>query len=413
MKYVFLLLFIVGLSFSFSSSVFDENLNQEEYFQNLFIENQSQNASFLIDFQNNPISLDSKVFFGFIGLTSQIDNYTIYHPELSVVFATGGNFDPLLSLGSSADSCNEQNALDFARNGQGWRCDFDHDNCVEYVSQNLIIPNLSYTFSYSNVSIVVFSNQTYTKVPPRILSLMQNSSISSPLNISINGSVDVVRRINDRTFGIDSCVDRFYDYSKKFNYSFNGSFYVLGSRVHFFQIRPVLAEQLSQNSKFDFLIFSSSPLSNLTYYLNDNVEKAQNISFVSFSFDRYGLLRGKINFNESNPTHQSSFETYLIEVGNISYNYLFFSNFSYFSPSKNNLSIQVFDLFGNPYSYNSSILSRSLKNGNMTQFALPPDSIFVRPSFEPDSLSLNQFSIFLPVFGFLIILYLLFKFSVR
>jgi hypothetical protein len=143
------------------------------------------------------------------------------------------------------------------------------------------------------------------------------------------------------------------------------------------------------------------------------VEKAQNISFVSFSFDRYGLLRGKINFNESNPTHQSSFETYLIEVGNISYNYLFFSNFSYFSPSKNNLSIQVFDLFGNPYSYNSSILSRSLKNGNMTQFALPPDSIFVRPSFEPDSLSLNQFSIFLPVFGFLIILYLLFKFSVR
>jgi hypothetical protein len=408
MKYVFLLLFILGLSFSFPSSVFDENLNREEYFQNLFIENESQNASFLIDFQNNPILLNSKVFFGFIGLTSQIDNYTLFHPNLSGVFATGGNFDPLMSLDSSSDSCNEQNALDFARSGQGWRCDFDHDNCVEYVSQNQINPNLSYTFTYSNVSLVVFSNQTYTKVPQQILSLMQNSSISSPLNISINGSVEVLRRINDRTFGIDSCVDRFYDYSKKFNYSFNGSFYVLGSRVHFFQLRPVLDEQLSQNSRFDFLIFSSSPISNLTYSLNGNVEKTQNISNVSVYLDRYGLFRGKLNFNDSNAHLFSSFQTYLIEDGNISYNHLFFSNFSYYFPSKNNLSIAVFDIFGNLYSHNSSILSRSLKNGNLTQF-----DVSLRPNFESNPSSLNQFSIFLPFFGFLIILYLFFKFSVR
>lgn len=413
MKYVFLAILISNIIFSFSPSVFHENLDKEAHFQNIFIENQSQNASFLINFQNNSVSLGSKVFFSFVGLTSQIDNYTLYDRNLSVVFATGGIFDPLVSIGSSADICNEYNALDFARNGQGWRCDFDSDNCVEYVYEDLIIPNLSYTFKYANFSQTVFSNQTYTQVPPQILSLMQNSSISSPLNLSINGSIQVLKRINDRTFGIDSCVDRFYDYSKNFNYSFNASFYVLGSRVHFFQLRPVLNEQLSQNSKFDFFVFSSSPITNLTYVLNGNVEKFENISNLSFSFDEYGLLKGKINLNNHSRINYSYFNTYLIENGNISYNYLLFSNFTYFSHSKNNLSIRVFDIFDNFYSYNSSIFSKSLQSGNSTQFDVPKNPDFVRPNFDSGSLTLSQISLVLPVFGFLLMVYFLFKFSAR
>lgn len=413
MKFSFFILLFSTLIFSFSPSVFNNNLNNEAYFQNLFIDNESQNVSFLIDFLNNPISLDSKVFFSFIGLTSQIDNYTLSDPSLSAVFATGGNFDPLLSIGSSSDACNEQNALDFARNGQGWRCDFDYDGCVEYVAQDLISPNLSYTFTYGNVSLSVFSNQTYTQIPSEILLLMQNSSIFPQLNLSINGSVKIIKRINDRTFGIDSCVDRFYDYSKSFNYSFNTSFYVLNSRVHFFQIRPILDEQLSQNSKFDFLIFSSSPISNLTYYLNGKIEKFENVSNLSFYLDRYGLLKGRISSNNFSYIGPSSFQTYLIETGNISYNYLLQSNFTYFSPSKNNLSIGVFDIFEKNYSHDSSIFSASLAVGNSTQFNVPSTSDFVRPNFESNQLLTNPISLVVPIFGFLFILYFFFRFFAR
>lgn len=416
MRQLFLLLFVFGffchIGFSFSDEIFDENLDKMDQLENIYFNDESQNVSFTLDFPD-PVLLEHQVFFAFAGLSSQIENSTFFDPSLSAIFVKGGNFASLSSLASNGDFCDSATAPDFARSGQGWRCDFDSDGCVEYISQNLILPNLTYNFSYGNLSILVNSNSTYTQVPSQILDLIRNQSPPGTLNLSINGSILVQTTLIDRTFGIDSCVDRSKFYSTYLNYSSNSSYSILGSKVLFFQLRPIVDEQLSQNSHFDILVFSGSPILNATYLINGQIQNSKNISNFTIFRDKYDLVR--VNLSLSDSVLSSNFNPYLLQKENSTYSYLFMPNFTYFAFSKNNLSLVVSDLFDSEHVYSSSIISRSLSISNKTQYDVPNEPIFARPSVSDSMLLEPHLKVAVPLIflGFFLISYLGFRFFLR
>jgi hypothetical protein len=370
MKWQFL--FAVFLLISISFSFFDDfslsnlsNANAMISLSDMYNPNISQNSSVLVAFGRTSRELYVSTSLDLAGFSTMYENSIYPTEDLSVFFASGSVFSPLTSISSSGYpdfNCNTSFLGDYA-----WRCDFDSDDCVEYINNTFTEHNLTTNISFHNYSILAPFNSTML-LPDELIDLMKNSSGSDNLTIHIYGQTSAGYTINDRSMGND-CSNNYKNYSANFTIDQNYSIPVLGTHSMFFLVAPVLNEQWFRNNRFDVVVLSQAPLSKAGYYFDNSSVSKLTIRHFDFEQNTYGITYLVSDHSDLNTSNYSESVNYTkptpISRENQSYSYIYRFNYSYLGLGNHNLSFYVFDPFKRETSYfNQTLTSRMLSYDN-------------------------------------------------
>lgn len=288
---------------------------------------------------------------------------------------------------------------------------------------------LNYTFKPSiNVT---YNNQTTVIYPQGVVSPFDYSADylagdgNQTLNLSINGEfhfyydrLDTYQRyvcLGYDSEGICStkgCFpttqSRTYEVLQKVSDS--KSYIVENPEYIQFLSKPVLSEQWYKNNLFNNVLFSQRKFYKAQIKLN--MENITNISFYSFSINpqSFGMLIVNSSYNYSaqngNGTYyNSSFVPYYLEKQNNSFTYIYLLNSSYIGQGSNELTLSLFDTFGNSFSLSRNILSRRVAYGNITQGEGEINRETVRSTIEIKDEKINVYLVSLTIFVLLIVLH--------
>jgi hypothetical protein len=164
---------------------------------------------------------------------------------------------------------------------------------------------------------------------------------------------------------------------------------VESGRPLFQLVRPILREQWFMNNKFDSVLLSRRVLYQGSVYLNG--QNFGNYSLYQFAIGDAGYgLRKVVSIRNDSFDNSSAFESfwhsepYPLEKTSDSFSIAYQVNSSYQGLGVNSLSLEVFDEFGNKFTFVENITSRKLSyNGNNPEDGIPTDVSNLRPSVAP------------------------------
>ncbi|MBD3210487.1 hypothetical protein GF318_03850 [Candidatus Micrarchaeota archaeon] len=362
---VFLLLVPLAFALPPVQDAMDENTDFSAELEGYFNSSIANNSSIMLSFGDNDRTLYLFASVGIAGMNLLLDNMTHPTPGLSVITARGYQQDHLVAIPSDGYPDFVCDRGWFESGAQyAWRCDFDGDNCVEYESNTWVFYNGAVNFTFRNVSESVEFTSNEIEVPEAVLEEMETSSGRENLSVIIEGRVEFIYEINNRTFGAD-CASNLSNHTGTVPFSVNASFPVAGDRKLFFLKSPVLREQWFRNNRFDAVVLSQSPL----YYAEILFDGNQSRNFTIRDFYNTTGAYGLVEIH-SNQTSETGFTEYMSQSSPFplqreDYNYTFIYEFShrYSGLGLHNLSLSVNDSFLGREQYNETLLSRMLSYG--------------------------------------------------
>ncbi len=388
-------------------------------------------ASVPFSFNGHAGTLSSSGSLDIAGFSVMVDNSTYPVDGLSLLLASGSNMSHLgyFSEGDIFKRC-DINSCSPISDACAAHCDYDGDYCVEYENSSSFGYDLMVDFSFKNISESVETHSSMVQVPDLIFSAMQDSSGADTLDINISGYARFLYVLDDRQMGFgDTCYDQFINGSADIPISLNASYPVAGKNRLFFLVAPILREQWYRNNHFDVIVLSQSPLYQANTYLNSNITRNLTLRNYDINETQYGLERIVSNItylqppanlttpenpdNQTNSTNSTNStigwqmvegfsenfnltSPYLLEDQNHSFAYIYVFNSTYDGLGINNLSIIVYDSFGQMGGYSENITSNMLSFNNQTaENGAPINSTFARKSkgFDYGVLSPVQMSL--------------------
>lgn len=402
---MFLLLLVLP-AFSYYSSppvdaVIEHNANMADELDDAYNPAIAKHSSTWIFPPNS--SLDSSASMEVAGLTLTIDNSTSANDDLEVIIARGyeeGGLACLTDEGTLDPSCNcDHDYWEEFKSSHVYakRCDLDNDKCMEYIHGTNV--------EYGGEVLFIFRNTTATEpiegpnivpVPGGMLAEMENASGTENLTAKLNATIKLIYEINDRK-SIDnvSCVDDFFTLNVTFRFSEERNFTVEGRNKIFFLKAPVLREQWHMNNHFDVIVLSQSRL----YLADTELNGQENCSFRTHYFDTvsdsYGLWTITMQPEDEVDFGKADFNGAPLSEYNHSYGYYYEFDCPYEGLGRNNLSLEVVDLYGRDAYYSEMITSRMLSyGGNKNELGAPIQSEVTRQSaaFKTDNLQMVKIS---------------------
>lgn len=365
-------------------------------------------GSLAFPFYPSPVLVNGSV--AIAGMSPMIDNATYPADGASLLVARAARQGHLWSLPNPPAGdfiCNystlyPDGSLDPTA---AWRCDFDHDSCVEYESEAYVLYEGTASFTLGGLTSRTPFSSPVVRLPNRILEVMRNSSGAEQLNATVSGTIDFIYRINDP--GTGDCGDNYFYATRNLSFVASRNFTALGTRKLFFLRAPVLREQWHRNNRFDVVVLSQSPLFHADVFLNGN--RTRNITLRTFNMTAgaYGVqqivssLSAPDGWSEkkgvSTPTP--------LEAANNSFAYAYEFNYSYPGTGSNILALTVYDVGAGSANYGEQIVSRSLSYGGSTaEEGVPANATPSRPSFRPQQEYLSSMELVLGLLGVLFVL---------
>ncbi|MCI0503536.1 hypothetical protein L0Y65_02385 [Candidatus Micrarchaeota archaeon] len=370
----------------------------EGYYNSSF----AQNATITLRFHDYAQSPNISASIILAGLSPSIDNVSCITNDTALVAARGYSAGPLVSIpyeGLYDFSCDKAWHDSIPPPSMPLRCDFDGDDCSEFVNRTIVIYNLNATFAFRNESASVPFESTLISVPPQLLPLLENASGSENLTVNVSGNVTFIYEVNDQIVDGLSCYANYTNFTSSINISASRSFTVGGKQKLFFLVAPVLREQWFRNNRFDVVAFSQCPL----YFaeIGKNGAGAKNMTIRTFNTttDGFGFMGMVSNLSIPDGWSEDSAETVApsgLETFNNSFAFVYRFNFSYSGLGESNLSLAVRDSVLSSAQYNETLLSRMLTHsGTTTETGQNASLVPSRPSagFEPGMLSRLEISL--------------------
>jgi hypothetical protein len=406
------LLFLALFSFAFAqppiSDVMDNNNEDASLLEGVYNLSLAKNGTAIVTFGNSTernISISASVQVA--GLNLMLDNLTYSHEDLSLILASGEDAGDLISKPSDG-------YIDFACDSDWFyggaqyahRCDFDNDNCAEFVNSSSVSYDTNVTFTFKNSSETVRTSSNMIEVPSEILDEMEYSSGSDHLNVTIVSAALFTYIINDRGFAGMDCTSHYVNVTENVTIHLNASFQVAGMQKLFFLRTPVLNEQWFRNNRFNLIILSQSPLYYAESYLNKNQTANFTLRTFNTTVNRFNLT--EIVSNATIPKGWSESPSLAtptpLEQENNSFSFIYEFNSTYAGLGENALALEVTDAFMGNGSYETVILSRMLSyNGTKNELGGPIDNVTRKSTgFEKGRISHVEVSL-----GFLAVIVLL------
>lgn len=350
------------------------------------------------------------------GASVVVDGAICPRHDLSIITARGSKMGALISLPSQGYpnfACN-RTWFEHMTNETSWRCDFDHDDCAEFVNRSFVdYGRVNVTFLFRNLSVSEDFDHNVVEVPDGILDAMRNSSGAENLTVFIQGDLLFVYEINNRSS--DDCGTNSYRYvNATAELNINRSIPVYGTNVLFFLRSPVLREQWARNNRFDVVVLSQSPLYHADIFLNRDLSR--NITLRGFAVEdnEQGLREIVSDYsnlsNVSSPAgwseHTNASVTPIpLEAAGNPFAYAYEFNYSYSGVGQNMLALAVNTSCAGSARYEDVLLSRMLSyNGVLMENGRPFDASVARPSMAPQEEVLMRIDIGLGLVALVLIL---------
>jgi hypothetical protein len=403
MRLLFLLLFSSLVFGQYAdppiSDVMEENIFAAQALEGHYNSSTAHNSTVHVSLGGYSTDINVSASLDIVGPSILVDNMTSPLGGLSLIVARGYRQEHLQALPSEGYNdffCD----YDWFQGGAqyAWRCDFDHDNCVEFENRTFVVYDINATFTFRNISASTPLTSTLVSLPSGIIEAMKGASGSEELNVSLDGNVTFIYQINDRASGFGDCSSNYTNFSESIPFSLNSTYLVGGQHKLFFLRAPVLREQWFRNNRFDAIVLSQSPLYRTTVFLNG--DQSRNFTLRNFTvvLDQYGvrhILSNKTNETGYFEGKSEGTSPIPLENENHTFAYTYEFNYSYANLGINNLSLAVEDNFRRSEQYNESILSRMLSyDGTTAETGLPADESLTRKSsgFKKDDISFLEIS---------------------
>jgi len=369
----------------------------------------AQNGTITLRFGDYTQSPNISASVILVGLSPSIDNVSCVADGMALVSARGYDAGPLVSIpyeGYPDFSCDL--AWHNSNPSLPLRCDFDGDDCSEFVNRTIVTYDLNVTFSFRNESATIPFSSTLITLPPSFSSLLENASGAENLTVNITGNVTFIYEVNDQVIDFSTCNANYTNFSSKIPISVNSSFVVGGRQKLFFLVAPILREQWFRNNRFDVIALSQCPLYLAEIYMNNAT--VRNISIRTFNITRDFFGFASMVSNKSSPAgwSEDSGEPVTpaqLEASNNSFAFVYRFYYGYFGLGKNNLSLIIRDSVRETAQYNETLLSRMISfGGTTTETGQNASLVPSRPSAGFQAGSLTHLELSLGLVGLVLIL---------
>jgi|WetSurMetagenome_2_1015567.scaffolds.fasta_scaffold117976_2 hypothetical protein len=413
MRLIFLLL-LAGIAYAQYAEpplaeVMANNTQAAQALDGYYNESYAQNGTITLRFDDYTQSPNISASVIILGLSPQIDNVSCVTDDMALISARGHEEGPLVSIpypGYPDFSCDK--AWHDSNPSLPLRCDFDGDDCSEFVNRTIVAYNLNATFIFRNDSLSVPLSSTSLEVPPDMLSLLENASGAENLTINISGNVTFIYEVNDQFIDGMDCFSNYTNFSSSIPINVSRVFTVGGRQKLFFLVAPILREQWFRDNRFDVVILSQCPLYRAEISMNNAT--VRNISIRTFNITRDFFGFASMSSNKSHPAgwSEDSVEPVTptpLEAASNSFAFVYRFNHSYSGLGENNLSLIVRDSVRSFAQYNDTFTSRMLSHGgSTTETGQNASMVPSRPSAGFQTGSLTHLEIGLGLVGLVLIL---------
>ena len=228
------------------------------------------------------------------------------------------------------------------------------------------------TFFFGNLSstVAIDGNKSYLEIPDSLS--LEDSDGNSTVTVTLGGSfhfnysrVDILCDSHSGSFTV------YYDKTYKVDFHDSRNFTVSGRKHLNLPILPITGEQWYKDNRFNNLVLSSRK-----FYLADVVLNGAPVASRRMKTFEIGIFKGlqyvnTIDYNDSSSVtidfYNVSSMPVPLEAGNDSFTYAYVVNSSYAGLGDNNITLVLYDYFGNNISINRMIKSNGLSAyGNLT-----------------------------------------------
>lgn len=407
MKKAFLLLLFLPLCFTLYieapvDSVYNDNKQIAPILNNSFSSQYSKSHSIGLFSTSLPI----KASFKFLAAYPSINN-SLKVTNTSYILSTWGvDLSHLPTTQGFNGYCTSAECVPMT-DDCGNRCDHDGDSCAEYEAASYYNKTAFVTFCFKKFCEELIATDNLVPIPQNIIEKMKNSSGIDNLTVKINATLTIHYSINDRKPGnISGCTDNFSLSSYSFSFYEEMNFTAENNNVLYFLRAPVLREQWYKNNRFDSIILSTSKLSSVSIYLNDNRTRVYPLYFYNVTMDQFGVshIIPYSQLGYQNVVEGLSDSTpILLTRSNQTFGYVYEINYSYPGTGKNNLTLVITNQFNEKFSFNESLFSRTVTHrGNISEFNYTSET--ARKSFESTTDELTTVSLSFGMLGLLLLL---------
>jgi hypothetical protein len=393
------------------AQVMANNTQAAQALDGYYNESYAQNGTITLRFDDYTQSPNISASVIIVGLTPQVDNVSCMTEDMALVSARGHDDGPLVSIpypGYPDFSCDKAWHDSIPPPSMPLRCDFDGDDCSEFVNRTIVAYNLNATFIFRNDSLSVPLSSTSLEVPPDMLSLLENASGAENLTVNISGNVTFIYEVNDQFIDGMDCFSNYTNFTSSVPINVSRAFTVGGRQKLFFLVAPILREQWFRDNRFDVVILSQCPLYRAEISMNN--ASARNITIRTFNITRDFFGFASMVSNKSSPAgwSENSGEPVTptpLEAFSNPFAFVYRFNHSYSGLGENNLSLIVRDAALSNAQYNETLLSRMLSfGGTTTETGQAISAVPSRPSASFQTGSLTHLEIGLGLVGLVLIL---------
>ncbi len=336
MKKIFLFLFIFSIYFSLSAEPpIDEMLSQNLEQSNVLVSAISSGESVSIDLRAVKItpSIEGSI-------SAEEQNYLLYSSSISLY------------------SKDMPDLPDCGKRFVNASIEFDFI---------FTINNQSKSVSYSLTDLDSLPNYILLPFSKEELSLAEaNDSLDVFLNWKIKVNFENYEVYSPGGEGVQFYCNPGPLQTEEYTGTSNISYKIENGNLLYFLSKPVLKEQWYKNNHFDSILLSKRKFYKGEIFKNGEQLLTSQLYFFDSSYDQYGLMNILLVKNESNQ-ELSEVIAYNVpvplEINNESFIYAYMFNSTYEGIGKNNLTLVLYDMFGNEFTQTYEITSKMLGFG--------------------------------------------------
>lgn len=336
MKKFLLLLFIFSICFSLSteppiSEMLSQNLEQS----NVLVSAISSGGAVSIDLRAVKItpSIDGSI-------SSEEQNFLLYYSSISLY---SKDMPDLPDCGKRLVNASIELEFVFTTNNLSKIVSYSLTDS-ESLPKNIIIP-----FSENELSLAEANNSLEVFLNWKIKVNFENYEVYSPGGEGVQFYCNSGPLQTEEYFGTS-----------------NISYKIENGNLLYFLSKPVLKEQWYKNNHFDSVV-----LSKRKFYKGEILKNGEKLLFTQLyffdsSYDQYGLMNILLVKNESNQELSEAIAYNVpvpLEINNESFIYVYMFNSTYEGIGKNNLTLVLYDMFGNEFTQTYEITSKMLGFG--------------------------------------------------
>ena len=278
-------------------------------------------------------------------ISAEEQNYLLYSSSISL-YAKDTFLDPDSGCGKRLVNASIELNFIFTINNQSKSVSYSLTDS-EALPTNILVP-----FSENELSLADANDSLKTLLEWSVIARYNDYSVSE----QVDGNGNTIKECSFAGTKSDS-----------FSGTSNISYKLEGGNLLFFLSKPVLKEQWHKNNHFDSVILSKRRFYKGEIFKNEEQLHSAQLYLFDTSYDQYGLLDIILVKNISNELLLSEVIAYNfpvpLESTNESFSYVYMFNSTYEGIGKNNLTVKLYDTFGNEFTQTYEITSKMIGFG--------------------------------------------------